>query len=76
MAGSTKTDIRTNVYSEEGKKESRLGEPNNGSYIIGPGLDQFYEFIYRYGLPILLFTSVILFFWFMWSIDFSGSKFK
>lgn len=74
MAGSTKTEFQTNVYAEQGKKEMPRSstEPSGGSSIIAPGLDQFYEFLYRYGLALVLFASVAFSFWMIWALDFSG----
>lgn len=78
MAGSTKTEFQASVYAEQGKKEmprsstEPLGERSDGSAIIAPGLDQFYEFLYRYGLALVLFASVAFSFWMIWALDFSG----
>lgn len=36
------------------------------------GLDLFYEFLYRLGLPLLLFGSLTYFGWVLWSMDYSS----
>lgn len=36
------------------------------------GLDLFYEFLYRLGLPLLLFGSLTYFGWILWSMDYSN----
>lgn len=77
MAGSTKTEFQASVYAEQGKKEllrSSAGHSEEPSSIIAPGLDQFYEFLYRYGLALVLFSSVAYSFWLIWAVDFSGGK--
>jgi hypothetical protein len=35
-------------------------------------LDLFYEFLYRLGLPLLLFGSLAYFGWVLWSMDYSN----
>lgn len=75
MAGSTKTNFQTSVYTEQSTKEmSRVSADQSHSSIIAPGLDQFYEFLYRYGLALVLFSSVAYSFWLIWAVDFSGGK--
>lgn len=76
MAGSTKAGVQTSVYTE-GKSQlghSAVGSEKESKYIIGPGLDQFYELIDVWGLAFLVFASVALSFWVVWAVDFSGGK--
>lgn len=71
MAGSTKTEFQAGVYTEQGPRSS-TGHSGEKSPIIAPGLDQFYEFLYQYGLTIVLFSTVGFSFWLIWAVDFSG----
>lgn len=67
MAGSTKVEFQTGVLRPSSTEQSK-----ENTSIIAPGLDQFYEFIYRYGLALVLFASVAFSFWVIWAVDFSG----
>jgi hypothetical protein len=73
MAETIKTEFQTGVYTEQGRRSSgkKLKESDN-SYIIGPGIDLLYEFLYRYGLHISVVVLTYLSFWIIWAVDFSG----
>ncbi|TAJ98412.1 MAG: hypothetical protein EPO39_18375 [Candidatus Manganitrophaceae bacterium] len=70
MAGSTKTEFKTSVLQHS----STAPAEENHSHIIAPGLDQFYEFLYNYGLPLILFASLALGSLYMWTMNFNVGK--
>jgi len=55
MAVSAKTEFQAG-YTETGTKEGRRTSAGNSHRsIIAPGIDQFFEIFYRFGLYMLLF---------------------
>ena len=74
MAGSTKAELRTDAYTERGHSSVGQSEEGSRSYLVAPGLDQFYELLSRYGLAVLVFGSVAFGFWLLWAVDFSGGR--
>lgn len=71
MAGSTKVEFKPSVMQRSSTEPSA---EKIDSYIIAPGLDLLYGFLFYYGLPLIVLASLILSGLYMWNVDFSGGK--
>lgn len=55
MAVSATTEFQAGGYTETGTQEGRRASAGSGRRsIIAPGIDQFFEIFYRFGLHLLL----------------------
>ncbi|MFY9270957.1 MAG: hypothetical protein WAO55_14535 [Candidatus Manganitrophaceae bacterium] len=57
------------------ESRTRTSSPSSDeSPVVAPGLDQFYEIIFRYGMPMILVGSLFTFLYLLLTVDFSRPK--